>query len=76
MTLGLLIQRCILFFFVQICFASDVTGNLGNMLFIIIPAICKERGSPFGDADACYRQGMAYSALSMAVWILPNSTNV
>lgn len=42
-------------------------GNLGNMLFIIIPAICKERSSPFGDADACYRQGMAYSALSMAI---------
>ncbi|KAL9443858.1 hypothetical protein AB3S75_017104 [Citrus x aurantiifolia] len=42
-------------------------GNLGHMLFIIIPAICKERGSPFGDADACYRQGMAYSALSMAI---------
>ncbi|GAY57737.1 hypothetical protein CUMW_181750 [Citrus unshiu] len=42
-------------------------GNLGNMLFIIIPAICKERGSPFGDADACYRQGMVYSALSMAI---------
>ncbi|KAH9802335.1 protein PIN-LIKES 1 [Citrus sinensis] len=46
---------------------AEGIGNLGNMLFIIIPAICKERGSPFGDADACYRQGMVYSALSMAI---------
>ncbi|KAJ4714002.1 putative Auxin efflux carrier family protein [Melia azedarach] len=42
-------------------------GNLGNMLFIIIPAVCKEKGSPFGDVDACYNNGMAYSALSMAI---------
>ncbi|KAK2657706.1 hypothetical protein Ddye_010758 [Dipteronia dyeriana] len=42
-------------------------GNLGNMFLIIIPAVCKERGSPFGNADACYNQGIAYSSLSMAI---------
>ena len=26
-------------------------GNLGNILLIIIPAICKQKGSPFGDAN-------------------------
>jgi len=34
---------------------------------IIIPAICKEKGSPFGDPDICHQYGMAYAALSMAV---------
>ncbi|KAF5740990.1 putative Auxin efflux carrier family protein [Tripterygium wilfordii] len=42
-------------------------GNMGNMLFIIIPAICKEKGSPFGSPDACHSYGMAYSSLSMAI---------
>lgn len=43
------------------------TGNLGNLPLIIIPALCKEKGSPFGDPDACYTYGMAYASLSMAV---------
>ncbi|XP_077215877.1 protein PIN-LIKES 1-like isoform X2 [Tasmannia lanceolata] len=42
-------------------------GNLGNMLLIIIPAICKEKGSPFGDPDVCHTYGMAYVSLSMAL---------
>ncbi|XP_022874037.1 protein PIN-LIKES 4-like isoform X2 [Olea europaea var. sylvestris] len=42
-------------------------GNLGNMLLIIIPAVCKERGSPFGDSDVCSEYGMGYASLSMAV---------
>ncbi|CAI0555350.1 unnamed protein product [Linum tenue] len=42
-------------------------GNLGNMPLIIIPAVCKERGSPFGDVDACYEHGLAYGSLSMAI---------
>ncbi|RVW78854.1 hypothetical protein CK203_043162 [Vitis vinifera] len=25
-----------------------LTGNLGNLLLIIIPAVCREKGSPFG----------------------------
>lgn len=43
------------------------TGNLGNLPIIIIPAICKDKGSPFGDPDVCYQFGMAYASLSMAV---------
>jgi predicted permease len=42
-------------------------GNLGNMLLIIIPAVCKEKGSPFGDPDVCVPYGMAYASLSMAI---------
>lgn len=42
-------------------------GNLGNILIIIIPAVCKDKGSPFGDPDVCHRYGMAYASLSMAV---------
>ncbi|XP_057975594.1 protein PIN-LIKES 3-like [Malania oleifera] len=42
-------------------------GNLGNMPLIIIPAVCKEKGSPFGDPDICHTYGMAYVSLSMAI---------
>uniref|UniRef100_A0A5B7CBU7 Auxin efflux carrier family protein n=1 Tax=Davidia involucrata TaxID=16924 RepID=A0A5B7CBU7_DAVIN len=42
-------------------------GNLGNMLLIIIPAVCKEKGSPFGAPDVCHTYGLAYASLSMAV---------
>lgn len=51
------------------CFFLGVgwTGNLGNMLLIIIPAVCKEKGSPFGNSDVCRSYGLAYASLSMAV---------
>ncbi|WMV56922.1 hypothetical protein MTR67_050307 [Solanum verrucosum] len=42
-------------------------GNMGNMLLIIIPAVCKEKGSPFGAPDICHTYGMGYASLSMAV---------
>ncbi|KAF6174201.1 hypothetical protein GIB67_033733 [Kingdonia uniflora] len=42
-------------------------GNLGNMLLIIIPAVCKEKSSPFGAPDLCHEYGMGYSSLSMAI---------
>ncbi|KAM0067876.1 putative membrane transport protein [Helianthus debilis subsp. tardiflorus] len=42
-------------------------GNLGNMLFIIVPAVCKEKGAPFGESDVCSEFGMAYASLSMAI---------
>ncbi|CAL5188295.1 unnamed protein product [Lathyrus oleraceus] len=42
-------------------------GNLGNLPIIIIPAICQDKGSPFGDPDVCYQYGMAYASLSMAI---------
>lgn len=42
-------------------------GNLGNMPLIIIPAVCREKGSPFGDPESCNTHGMAYASLSMAI---------
>ncbi|KEH17833.1 protein PIN-LIKES 4 isoform X2 [Medicago truncatula] len=42
-------------------------GNLGNLPLIIVPAVCKQTGNPFGDADICHRNGLAYASLSMAV---------
>lgn len=37
------------------------------MPLIIIPAVCKEKGSPFGSPDTCHTYGLAYVSLSMAV---------
>lgn len=44
------------------------TGNLGNLPLFIVPAVCTQRSSPFGDRDICNRNGLAYASLSMAVW--------
>ncbi|GAU35534.1 hypothetical protein TSUD_155650 [Trifolium subterraneum] len=46
---------------------KHLEGNLGNLPIIIIPAICKEKGSPFGDPKICHKYGMAYVSLSMAI---------
>lgn len=48
----------------------DVTGNMGNLPLIIVPAVCRENGSPFGPPDVCQTYGIAYASLSMAVWYL------
>ncbi|WVY97931.1 hypothetical protein V8G54_030082 [Vigna mungo] len=42
-------------------------GNQGNMPLIIIPAVCKESGSPFGAVSVCNTKGMSYASLSMAI---------
>lgn len=42
-------------------------GNLGNILLIIVPAICTESGSPFGEHTVCKSKGLSYSSFSMAV---------
>ncbi|CAK8559971.1 unnamed protein product [Lathyrus sativus] len=42
-------------------------GNLGSLPLIIVPAICKGRSHPFGDVNVCYRKGLAYTSLTMAV---------
>ncbi|KAJ1394968.1 Membrane transport protein [Sesbania bispinosa] len=42
-------------------------GNLGNLPLIIVPAVCKERGSPFGASDSCSTYGIAYASLSLAM---------
>ncbi|XP_027178915.1 protein PIN-LIKES 3-like isoform X2 [Coffea eugenioides] len=46
---------------------SCAAGNLGNLPLILVPAICREKGSPFGAPDSCLMYGMAYVSLSMAI---------
>ncbi|CAH9098365.1 unnamed protein product [Cuscuta epithymum] len=42
-------------------------GNLGYLMLIIIPAVCEEKNSPFGDSSTCSTNGKAYASLSMAI---------
>ncbi|XP_056692202.1 protein PIN-LIKES 1 [Spinacia oleracea] len=43
------------------------SGNLGKLPIIIVPAMCIEKGSPFGDVDTCHSYALAYASLSMAL---------
>ncbi|GJR02211.1 protein PIN-LIKES 3 [Tanacetum coccineum] len=45
---------------------SCSAGNMGSMLMIILPAVCKETASPFGDPNVCHEYSMAYASLSLA----------
>ncbi|XP_019185489.1 PREDICTED: protein PIN-LIKES 7-like isoform X2 [Ipomoea nil] len=47
--------------------ASCAAGNLGNLPLIIVPAICAEEASPFGDRAICSRLGLSYVSFSMAL---------
>ncbi|XP_068646864.1 protein PIN-LIKES 7-like isoform X3 [Aristolochia californica] len=47
--------------------ATCSAGNLGNLLLIVIPAICNEKGSPFGEPSICGLNGIAFSSFSMAL---------
>ncbi|KAL2457664.1 Auxin efflux carrier family protein [Forsythia ovata] len=47
--------------------ATCSAGNLGNLLLILVPAICKEDGNPFGDHTVCASAGLSYVSLSMAL---------
>ncbi|RYQ86808.1 hypothetical protein Ahy_B10g106431 isoform C [Arachis hypogaea] len=49
-----------------IIIGCTAAGNLGNLPLIIIPAVCQERGSPFGDPHTCSTYGIAYASLSLA----------
>lgn len=51
---GLIISNC-------------AAGNLGNLLLIIIPAVCNEKASPFGDQQVCRDNSLSYVAMSMAL---------
>ncbi|PKA56561.1 hypothetical protein AXF42_Ash015334 [Apostasia shenzhenica] len=42
-------------------------GNIGNLFLVLVPAICKEKGSPLQNLDVCRTYGMAYASLSMAI---------
>ncbi|KAK1410535.1 hypothetical protein QVD17_37072 [Tagetes erecta] len=43
------------------------SGNLGNILLIIVPAICTQSSSPFGEHSVCKSKGLSYSSFSMAL---------
>jgi len=47
--------------------ANCCAGNLGNLLIIVVPALCQERGSPFGEPSVCKVNGTAYASFSMAL---------
>ena len=42
-------------------------GNMGNLMIILVPAICDEEGSPFGNRSVCRSIGLSYASFSMAV---------
>ncbi|KAJ1694558.1 hypothetical protein LUZ63_011256 [Rhynchospora breviuscula] len=43
-------------------------GNFGNLLLIIVPAVCEQEGNPFnGSENSCKSRGLSYSSLSMAL---------
>ncbi|CAA7391217.1 unnamed protein product [Spirodela intermedia] len=42
-------------------------GNLGNLMLIVVPAICNESRSPFGETAICRSRGLSYSSFSMAL---------
>lgn len=46
---------------------SCAAGNLGNLLLIIVPAVCGESNSPFGDKETCSTNGQGLVSLSLAV---------
>lgn len=46
--------------------ATCSSGNLGNLLLIVVPAICNEDGSPF-DRATCRSVGLSYASFSMAL---------
>ncbi|XP_066359722.1 protein PIN-LIKES 7-like [Miscanthus floridulus] len=43
------------------------SGNWGAIPLMIVPEICNEEGSPFGDASTCNSLGLSYVSLSMAL---------
>lgn len=47
--------------------AACSSGNLGNLLLIIVPATCDEDGSPFGKHSICRSRGLSYASFSMAL---------
>ncbi|XP_035838709.1 protein PIN-LIKES 3 isoform X2 [Helianthus annuus] len=46
---------------------SCAAGNHGHLLLIIIPAVCEEDNSPFGDKLTCSANGQGLVSLSMAI---------
>ncbi|CAL0331660.1 unnamed protein product [Lupinus luteus] len=47
--------------------ASCSAGNMGNLPIVIVPAICDEKGGPFGRSDVCHSNALSYASFSMAL---------
>ncbi|CAN8270876.1 unnamed protein product [Cochlearia groenlandica] len=47
--------------------ATCSSGNLGAIPIILVPAICDEDKSPFGNRNVCRTVGLSYAAFSMAL---------
>ncbi|XP_077246925.1 protein PIN-LIKES 7-like [Tasmannia lanceolata] len=47
--------------------ASCSAGNFGNLLLIVIPSVCNEGGTPFGDNTTCSANALSYASFSMAL---------
>lgn len=47
--------------------ACSSAGNWGTIPLMIVPAICNEEDSPFGDANTWKSLGLSYVSLSMAL---------
>nr|XP_043608567.1 protein PIN-LIKES 7-like isoform X3 [Erigeron canadensis]XP_043608569.1 protein PIN-LIKES 7-like isoform X3 [Erigeron canadensis] len=43
------------------------TGNYANLLVIMVPAMCTDDGSLFGDHSVCKAKGLSYASFSMAL---------
>ncbi|XP_039021071.1 protein PIN-LIKES 7-like isoform X2 [Hibiscus syriacus] len=47
--------------------ATCSSGNMGNLLLIVVPAVCNEDGSPFGNRSVCNSTGLSYASFSLAI---------
>ena len=43
------------------------TGNIGNILLVLLDAICSNSNSPFGDYSTCSEEAVAY--ISFGQWV-------
>lgn len=46
---------------------SCSAANLGNLVLILVPAVCNEAASPFGDSALCRARGLSYVSMSMSL---------
>ncbi|XP_010548200.1 PREDICTED: protein PIN-LIKES 5-like [Tarenaya hassleriana] len=47
--------------------AACSSGNMGNLPVILVPAICDDDKSPFGNRSVCRTVGLSYASFSMAL---------
>lgn len=47
--------------------ATCSAGNLGNLLLIVVPAVCDDEGNPFGQHSICRSRALSYVSFSMAL---------